>query len=206
MVMNKQSSECEYRCVGRSCHAIATMKTSRLFIYFRLVFVLFISLYALVLYKITPMETSGGFPSLQRPLTTNATTCEQEYRRVTASRTPGLTVEDLEHSRAYMGNRYRLGLFTEKLKARKKVNVIVCGGSITLGHGITPQTDRYSDQLEVWLNGMYPTTSKHKVLNYGSHGADVSQRSLCGVDLAHHRFPDVRHGETNQSNGLTRQS
>ena len=81
------------------------------------------------------------------------------------------------------------------------VTVIVCGGSITMGHGVEPQSGRYSDALEVWLNTVYPvaTTSvdnnnnpttkaphsdadynfrndhpnRHRVFMRGGHGANV---------------------------------
>jgi hypothetical protein len=109
--------------------------------------------------------------------------CLVEYQRVTENRTEGLTVEDLERSRAYVGNRHRLGLFASKLVAaqRQPVNVIVCGGSISLGHGVTPVESRYSDVLQVWLNDKYPLSNpagKHRVFNMGSHGADVRDSLL----------------------------
>lgn len=64
---------------------------------------------------------------------------------------------------------------------------LVCGGSITLGHGVEPKEARYSDQLGVWLNDAYPLRSdealaeeeqkqRHVVYNRGSHGADVRDK------------------------------
>jgi len=120
----------------------------------------------------------------------NDSYCAAEYSRVTATRTPGLTEDDLERSRAYIGNRQRLAKFSTKLlvsslsSSSSPVNVVVCGGSISLGHGVTPTPNaRYSDLLEVWLNDNYPITNRssngqqqqqqHRVHNMGSHGADV---------------------------------
>ena len=65
--------------------------------------------------------------------------CQEEYDRATASRTPGLTIDDLERSRALVGNRHRLANLAKTLGARDKpVTAVVCGGSITLGHGVVP--------------------------------------------------------------------
>jgi hypothetical protein len=97
-----------------------------------------------------------------------------------SSRNLGLTQEVLERSRAHVGNRWRLARFSQTLTQQQQpVHIVVCGGSISLGHGISPHTERYSDQLERWLNEMYPlqssssSTRKHRVHNMGSHGADV---------------------------------
>jgi hypothetical protein len=86
---------------------------------------------------------------------------------------------------------------TQNNKNNKPVTVIVCGGSITMGHGVEPQSGRYSDALEGWLNTVYPvaidkndpTTTKapndaeynyrndypnrHRVFMRGGHGANV---------------------------------
>ena len=63
--------------------------------------------------------------------------CEQEYQRVTATRTQGITKIDLENSRALMGNRHRLAVLAKKLQSKEKpINAIFCGGSITIGHGV----------------------------------------------------------------------
>lgn len=113
--------------------------------------------------------------------------CVVEYKRVTAeSRLQGLTEDDLERSIAHVGNRQRLAKLTHKLQQRLlPVSVVVCGGSISLGHGIEPRTLRYSNQLEQWLNTIYPlkknlkngdqkqSKHEHRVYNRGSHGADV---------------------------------
>jgi hypothetical protein len=109
-----------------------------------------------------------------------------EYERVSANRTAGLTAEDLERSRANVGDRSRLAALAAKLAApprrRRPVRVVVCGGSISLGHGVAPVTGRYSDQLQAWLNEAYPVVARaadgaeqrhHVVLNKGSHGADM---------------------------------
>jgi hypothetical protein len=123
--------------------------------------------------------------------------CTKEFKRITsdmsAIRVPGLTVDDFERSIAHVGNRYRLARFAHKLVQSSSnslvrsnqsidgggspVSVVVCGGSISLGHGVTPNAARYSDQLEVWLNAAFPVSTgkslKHQVFNRGSHGADV---------------------------------
>jgi hypothetical protein len=101
--------------------------------------------------------------------------CKGEYERVTSSRMIGFMTDDLERSRAYLGNRKRLATFTEELQNREQLNVVVNGGSVTLGNGVDPKTLRYSDQLEVWLNEMYPVDGDHchRVFKMGSHGADV---------------------------------
>jgi hypothetical protein len=142
-----------------------------------------------------------------------ASYCKKEYQRVTTDmvdRVPGLTYDDYERSIAHVGNRYRLSKFVKKLvrssnitnkqkqqssdndsDAANAVTVIVCGGSITMGHGVEPDTARYSDALEVWLNNAYPISDiqkgndkknsiqrtaslKHRVYNRGGHGANVS--------------------------------
>jgi hypothetical protein len=127
--------------------------------------------------------------------------CRDEFRRVTTDLTSiqvptGLSVDDFERSVAHVGNRYRLAQFANRLiesssfsltrndtassAIGRPLAVLVCGGSISLGHGVTPVTSRYSDQLEVWLNTAYPITNrndttiiKHQVYNRGAHGADV---------------------------------
>jgi len=68
--------------------------------------------------------------------------CQHEYERVTTQynlRTPGWTQDDLERSRALQGNRYRLAELAKTLQTRERpILGVVCGGSITLGHGVTP--------------------------------------------------------------------
>lgn len=65
--------------------------------------------------------------------------CRAEYQRVTFNRTRGLTLDDLERSRALIGNRHRLANLARTLQQRNKpITGVVCGGSITLGHGVEP--------------------------------------------------------------------
>lgn len=103
--------------------------------------------------------------------------CMEEYSRVTAKRTDGLTDEDVQRAWMYRGNRYRLTKFVEKLRKREEpVTAVVSGGSISLGHGVQVWT-RYSNRLEKWMNQNYRPKKpryKHRVLNRGAHGADVS--------------------------------
>jgi hypothetical protein len=138
--------------------------------------------------------------------------CKREYHRVSTDmnemhvsgndiRVPGLSEEDYERSVAHVGNRFRLAHFVNKLIQSSSrtvmgenhnlaaensgpVTVVVCGGSISLGHGVNPGVARYSNLLEGWLNLAYPifksntssneNESRHRVYNRGSHGADVS--------------------------------
>ena len=116
-------------------------------------------------------------------------TCQTEYQRIMSKVTTNLTADDYDRSIAQVGNRYRLSrIIQQKLsfrettppqqqqrRGREPLTIVVCGGSITLGHGITPVTSRYSNQLETFLNTVYPTKqqSAHTVYNRGSHGADV---------------------------------
>ena len=68
-----------------------------------------------------------------------ANSCQAEYERSTSNTTRGLTLDDLEQSRALIGNRHRLAFLSAKLQDRQEpVNAIVCGGSITIGHGVVP--------------------------------------------------------------------
>lgn len=117
-------------------------------------------------------------------------TCQREYQRMMSHVTTNLTTDDYDRSIAHVGNRYRLSrIIQQKLlpvildsesssqqqfEQRQPLTIVVCGGSITLGHGITPVTSRYSNQLEAYLNKVFPTKKKqHTVYNRGSHGADV---------------------------------
>ena len=161
--------------------------------------------------------------------------CRNELDRVTVhmpDHVPGLTEEDYERSMAHVGNRYRIATFVQKLirstkrsidnnettdststgtsnnnpnQNNKPVTVVVCGGSITMGHGVEPQSARYSDALEDWLNEAYPVAvdnstntkesnqpgrndgnynysneypNRHRVFMRGGHGANV--RTLPG--------------------------
>ena len=142
--------------------------------------------------------------------------CEVQYQQtVVQTRTPGLTEEDMQRSRAFRGNEWRLSNLARKLnhqihssssssngttrsttKHPQPVTAIVSGGSISLGHGVVKGL-RYSDRLEHWLNTHYTIppntetqqdgngksnsnskTPRHTVLNKGSHGADVSIRTI----------------------------
>ena len=77
-------------------------------------------------------------PTLGRELPATSS-CQLEYQRVTSNRTKGITEQDLEQSRALIGNRYRLSQLSAKLQRREeRVNAVVCGGSITIGHGVVP--------------------------------------------------------------------
>ena len=108
--------------------------------------------------------------------------CRREFDRVTVDmpdHVPGLTEEDYERSIAHVGNRHRIAAFVQKLiqstttttatstassnstdanniQNKKALTVVVCGGSITMGHGTEPQSARYSDTLEIWMNDAYP--------------------------------------------------
>ena len=69
---------------------------------------------------------------------------------------------------------------------QRPVNVVVAGGSISLGHGVTPTNARYAERLEKWMNDLYPLQNndsmnhndqnhikEHKVINVAAHGADM---------------------------------
>ena len=85
------------------------------------------------------------------------------------------------------------------------IKAVVCGGSISLGHGVMDNLS-YSHRLEDWFNDKYPTTTtttirqntnqsnsnsmlkhhntrnkRHRVINRGTHGADVSGMICCIV-------------------------
>jgi hypothetical protein len=149
--------------------------------------------------------------------TTNA--CQSEFHRLMTtdmtSTTMALTKDDYERSIANVGNRYRILQFVTKLihssttenssdsttnattstttTTPKGVTVIVCGASITMGHGVEPKEGRYLNIFENWLNLAYPITTKnttqnnndpkqqpqepdqHRVLFRGMHGVNVSQ-------------------------------
>lgn len=68
--------------------------------------------------------------------------CQNAYEYATRQYprwTPGWTVDDMERSRALVGNRHRLALLAEKLTASEQpILGVVCGGSISLGHGVAP--------------------------------------------------------------------
>lgn len=104
-------------------------------------------------------------------------TCLLEFHRVTQDQTLGLTEESLERSRAWVGNQERLRDVAQTLKDESKsLNVVVFGGSISLGHDIrNPLENRYSTQLERWMNKFYPRKKQttHRVHNFAAHGADM---------------------------------
>ena len=126
--------------------------------------------------------------------------CQFEYERMTSNQTRGLTLEDYRKSWSHVGSRKRLAKLVHKLQEqREPILAVVSGGSISLGHGVVKGL-RYSDRLEHWMNDKFPLAQsqsqpqpqpqkhqlkqlqRHKVLNKGSHGADVR---ICSV------FPKV---------------
>lgn len=138
-------------------------------------------------FQMTPKKT----PSLNRErhfsncndTSASSTTCSNEKKRLT-SKSIRLTPEDLSRSRAWVGNEQRLANLVNKLQDHddpskaSPITVVVCGGSITLGHGLErADENRYSHELEQWLNEFYPLARgaerRHRVLNRGSHGADM---------------------------------
>lgn len=147
---------------------------------------------------ITEVDINNGTAS-----TTNSTTttlslyeskllqCNHEYQFIKQYQTlNGLSNVDYQRSRAYYGNPIKLYHLIQKLKTGHHAsNVIVCGGSITLGHGIEPKHSRYGDILQVWLNQMFPIINQnpniqqqqeqHQVHIKGGHGADVSIKNTC---------------------------
>ena len=125
-----------------------------------------------------------------------ASSCQTEYNRLTSKQTPGLTKQDLLRSRAWVGNQYRLAQTMKSLSSRDRpVVAVVAGGSISVGHGVTPQSVRYAERLEAWMNEMFPLSeatnknnheadsgsakqsnydnNQHKVVNVAAHGADM---------------------------------
>lgn len=105
----------------------------------------------------------------------NKSTCDIEYDRIAAARTPGMTAEDLQRATyAWTGNRYNLAQVAEQLYKRPVVGIAM-GGSITMGHGVHPHTLRYAERLEEGWNKLYPLPNgkKHKVILKASHGADI---------------------------------
>ncbi|CAB9531008.1 expressed unknown protein [Seminavis robusta] len=119
--------------------------------------VLLMLLSACITWKLISSEqqhTNNGGSMIPRELCSTTTTtttgsmsklgsgddmCQKEYQRVTSNRTKGITRDDLERSRALVGNRYRLAMLAKTLKERKRpITGVVCGGSISLGHGVVP--------------------------------------------------------------------
>ena len=80
-------------------------------------------------------------PPSSQPATSSS--CQLEYERTTAKQTPGLTLQDLHRSQAWMGNQNRLVQTMKALSARDRPVIgVVAGGSISLGHGITPDNGK----------------------------------------------------------------
>mmetsp|Transcript_14631 Transcript_14631/g.35262 ORF Transcript_14631/g.35262 Transcript_14631/m.35262 type:complete len:537 (+) Transcript_14631:53-1663(+) len=120
--------------------------------------------------------------SESRKLPPTHSSCQVEYERITAKQTPGLTNQDLRRSQAHEGNQYRLAQTMTALSSRERpVVAVVAGGSISLGHGVTPDGVRYGERLETWMNEMFPLENvgmgndqhSHKVINVAAHGADM---------------------------------
>jgi len=103
--------------------------------------------------------------------------CQSEYDRLTTHQTPGLTKQDLIRSQAWTGNQNRIVQMMKKLSSRERpVVAVVAGGSISLGHGVTPDSVRYAERLQTWMNDMFPLedkNNKHQVINVAAHGADM---------------------------------
>eukprot|EP00970_Alexandrium_tamarense_P011885 scaffold2601_cov154-Alexandrium_tamarense.AAC.1 len=126
-------------------------------------------------------------PSIATPQTPPPiSSCRKEYDRISAKQTPGLTKEDFLRSQAWLGNQYRLAQLMKSLSSRTRpIVAVVAGGSISLGHGVTPTSLRYANRLESWMNDMYPLDNNegekqqqqqkdhHKVINVAAHGADM---------------------------------
>jgi hypothetical protein len=106
-----------------------------------------------------------------------ASSCQAEYDRITAGQTPGITSQDLRRSQAWTGNQHRLMQMMSALSSRQRpVVAVVAGGSISLGHGVTPEGARYANRFERWMNEMYPLQNdvhQHGVINVAAHGADM---------------------------------
>ena len=122
----------------------------------------------------TSSSSNNDFVDLDGKNDETERSCRREFHRVTDQRpdhVSGLTPDDYERSIAHVGNRYRIAAFVQKLigssyhhhnnNANSPVTAVVCGGSITMGHGVEPQSARYSDALEVWMNEVYPTSRKN---------------------------------------------
>jgi hypothetical protein len=78
--------------------------------------------------------------------------CRAEYASVTASRTPGVTDQDMRRSEAWLGNRQCLagviGVSLPAIRCRPIV-VVVAGGGILLGHGMAPGGAWYNNTTTV---------------------------------------------------------
>jgi len=119
----------------------------------------------------TPTNRSGAFQTQTPP----EDVCWTNYQKATSDRLAGITDEDVLRSKTYFGNRYRLAVLANALGmdragsnsnnnnntvvgfAKKPIQAVVCGGSISLGHGVKV---RYSDRLRDWLNDRFPVASE----------------------------------------------
>ena len=125
--------------------------------------------------------------------------CQEKYHRRTSRGRIPLRREVLDRSQLYMGHRGRLAHVIDKLQHHQPIQVLVCGGSITLGHGVaTPEAARYAGQFETWLKDHYPLSSssqqQHSVLVRGAHGANtcaMAQRLHLLLDELHQTVPDI---------------
>ena len=156
------------------------------------------------------LDENPPFASFLRPINTNQTTTTTRL----------LSKQDYKRSRVWLGDEQRILKFVNKLKIRQEgVNVIVCGGSITMGHGIVESSGRYSDRFETWLNTFFPLQSaddnydrnnhnatnngqanqqskqqqqqhQHKVYTRAAHGADMCAMAK-RMDLIFDQIPTV---------------
>jgi hypothetical protein len=121
----------------------------------------------------------------------NQRKCYKDYMTIKKDQTPnGLQYDDYKRSQAYYGNGQRLYRFVQGLQTgTKPKKIIVCGGSISIGHGVKPRADRYADRFISWLNQRFPIQQnntkkhakkrrqkpkKHELHMKVAHGADVS--------------------------------
>ena len=115
----------------------------------------------------------------------------RDVQRVTADRTAGLTADDFVRSRAVVGNRQRLARVAHRLiNKNEPIHMVVCGGSISIGHGVYPETLRYSARLQEWLNHYFPLSEqteshqKYLVTSMAAHGADVCEKDILQMNLS----------------------
>jgi hypothetical protein len=120
-----------------------------------------------------PLAASSGAAHHQTH-TPGDVVCWENYQRAIADRLMGITDEDVLRSKTFFGNRYRISVLANVLgmdtisnsnnntiphkavsAAKRPVKAIVCGGSISLGHGVKV---RYSDRLQDWLNDKFPVS------------------------------------------------
>lgn len=69
---------------------------------------------------------------------------------------------------------WRFAALGDKLRRGVPVTVMVVGGSITAGNGLTSMARAYSCVLERWLNEEFPvigtSAQRHRVIQAGIHG------------------------------------